>query len=149
MSRQHRPLEFLKKTGNRIRSRRLHCGMPQREAAKQAGISISTYVNYENGHGHPPAATLHRIAKALGTNSSKLMGEHEREDVHQVFDDISELYSHPTIGAVTRYMQCMSSQDLLTLQVIAAALAHRELRRSKGVVEKDQNLRVTDDEAVI
>jgi transcriptional regulator with XRE-family HTH domain len=126
---KRRPMDFLRKIGNRIRSRRLHRGLTQRHVAKQAEIATATYALYENGQGHPPAATLHRIAMALGTNTSKLLGEHERHEGNQLFDDLAKLYNHPTIGEVTRSMQDMSPQDRQTLQVIAKALAARQLRR--------------------
>jgi transcriptional regulator with XRE-family HTH domain len=125
--RRRRPVEYLRQMGRRIRTRRLHLGRTIVATAKAAEISAGQFKLYETGQGHPPAATLHRIAMALGTTSSKLLGEKEHDFPvsDQVIDDMMKLYGHPTIGAVTRYMQDMSKQDRLTLQVIARALANR------------------------
>jgi transcriptional regulator with XRE-family HTH domain len=126
-SRRRRPIEFLRQMGRRIRTRRLHLGRTIVATAKAAEISTGQFKLYESGQGHPPVATLHRIAIALGTTSSKLLGEKEHDFpvTDQVIDDMMKLYGHPTIGAVTRYMQDMAKQDRLTLQVIARALANR------------------------
>jgi transcriptional regulator with XRE-family HTH domain len=110
--------------GRRIRARRLHLGHTRETVARGAEISVTQLVLYESGQGHPPAATLHRIARTLGTSTSALLGETMAENAEQV-DEMMQIYAHPVVGAVLRYMQEMSKQDLRSLQVIASAFAGR------------------------
>jgi transcriptional regulator with XRE-family HTH domain len=94
--------------------------------AGQAEISVTQLSLYESGEGHPPAATLHRIAVALGTSSSALLGEDNLSDeTRQQFDILVRIYADPMIGAVTRYMQDMTVEERKSVQTIAAAFAKR------------------------
>lgn len=126
---RHRPMEGLRQLGRRIKARRLHRGMTQVDLARAVRLSVAGVARYEAGEGHPPALRLHQIAAALNTTVSSLLGEYRsrgrRDEDSQIFDDLAKLYAHPTIGTVTRYMQDMTKEDRLTLQVLAAALAKR------------------------
>jgi transcriptional regulator with XRE-family HTH domain len=122
---RRRPMQFLRKLGTRIRARRLHVGRTRNVVANQAEISVTQLVLYENGQGHPPAATLHRIALSLGTSSSSLMGEDIGDATREQFDILVKIYADPMIGAVTRYMQDMTVDERKSVQTIAAAFAKR------------------------
>jgi transcriptional regulator with XRE-family HTH domain len=123
---KRRPMAFLRKLGTRMRARRLHVGRTRAIVAGQAEISVTQLSLYESGEGHPPAATLHRIAVALGTSSSALLGEDNLSDeTRQQFDILVRIYADPMIGAVTRYMQDMTVEERKSVQTIAAAFAKR------------------------
>lgn len=119
---RRRPIEFLRRLGRRIRSRRKMVKRSREIVANAVEISVQQLYLYEAGQAHPPAATLYRIAQALGTSSSALLGEHETDESN---DALTRLYADPTIGAVTRYMEAMTLENRKTLQVIAQALAAR------------------------
>jgi transcriptional regulator with XRE-family HTH domain len=122
-------MEFIRRLGQRIRARRLDLDRTKEIVAKGAEISITQLSLYESGQGHPPAATLHRIARTLGTTSSALLGETMAENAEQV-EEMMKVYAHPQIGTVLRYMQDMSKEDRRSLQLIASAFAGR--RREGG-----------------
>jgi transcriptional regulator with XRE-family HTH domain len=117
-------MDFLRQLGRRIRARRLHLGHTRKVVADGAEISVTQLVLYESGQGHPPAATLHRIAMTLGTSSSELLGEMLVDNGEQI-DELVQLYTHPVVGAVVRHMQSMSKEDRKSLQVVATAFANR------------------------
>jgi len=98
---KYRPMEALRCLGAQMRSRRLHLGRTREIVAKSAEISVTQLVLYESGQGHPPAFTLHRIARTLGTTSSALLGETMAENPEQV-DEMMKIYAHPQIGMVLR-----------------------------------------------
>ena len=119
-------MAFLRRLGTRIRARRLHVGRTRAIVAGQSEISVTQLSLYEAGEGHPPAATLHRIAVALGTSSSALLGEDNLTDgTREQFDILVKIYADPMIGAVTRYMQDMTVEERKSVQTIAAAFAKR------------------------
>lgn len=119
-------MEFLRRLGRRIRARRLHLNRPRPVVASACEISVTQLALYESGQGHPPAATLHRIALSLGTSSSALMGEDDfSEETRHQFDIMVRIYADPMIGAVTRYMQDMTVEERKSVQVVAAAFAGR------------------------
>ena len=112
--------------GNRMRSRRLQLKRQRGIVAQNAEISVPQLARYEAGEGHPPAATLHRIALALGTSSSALMGEtryedDEREQVETMMASIAD----PVFGAVLAHMQNMTDDDRQSLQAVARTFANR------------------------
>ena len=53
------------KIGNRIRQLRLEKGYSQKEMAALAGISYTTYSNYENNNREPSMKQIEKIATAL------------------------------------------------------------------------------------
>lgn len=81
---------------------------------------------YESGLGHPPAATLHRIARALGTTSSQLLGETMADISNETFDELVALYNDPFIGPVTRHMQDMTAGERREILFICGAFASRK-----------------------
>lgn len=120
-------MQFLRKLGNRIRARRLHLNRTRNLVANGAEISVTQLALYESGQGHPPAATLHRIAVILGTSSSALLGEDDfSEETKHQFDILVRIYADPMIGAVTRYMQDMTVDERKSVQTVAAAFAARK-----------------------
>ena len=117
-------MKFLRQVGQRIRALRLHLNKPREIVAQGAEISVTQLSLYESGQGHPPAATLHRIAMTLGTSTSALLGETMAEKVEQV-EEMMQIFAHPQIGAVLRYMQDMTPDDRKSLQIVASAFAGR------------------------
>src|SRR6202041_3123623 len=123
---KRRPMEFLRRLGRRVRSRRLHLGRTRAFVANAAEIPVPQLVLYENGQGHPPAATLHRIAVTLGTSCSALLGEDIGDETREQLDTLERLYADPFIGSVTRYMQDMTVDERKSVQTVAAAFAARK-----------------------
>jgi transcriptional regulator with XRE-family HTH domain len=122
---KHRPMGALRNLGQQIRSRRRHLGHSRETIAQGAGISVTQLTLYESGQGHPPAFTLHRLALALDTSTSTLLGETIAENAEQV-DEMMQIYAHPLVGAVIGYMRDMSKQDRQSLKIIASAFATRQ-----------------------
>ena len=133
---KRRPMEFLRRLGRRIRARRLHLNRACELVANSAEISRTQLSMYESGQGHPPAATLHRIARALGTSSSALLGEDIGDETREQFDVLVRIYADPMIGAVTRYMQDMTVDERKSVQLVAAAFAGRPKPPEKVEVMK-------------
>jgi transcriptional regulator with XRE-family HTH domain len=121
---KRRPMEFLRRLGARMRARRLYLGRTQVVVASGVEISVTQLALYESGQGHPPAATLHRIAVMLGTSSSSLLGE-TMSDNAEVVDEMMKIHSHPVVASVLRHMQDMTMDDCKSLVVVAAAFASR------------------------
>jgi transcriptional regulator with XRE-family HTH domain len=91
--------------------------------AASCEISVQQLTLYENGNGNPPAATLHRIAFALGTTSSSLMGETMSDPIRDQFDEFAALYSDPYIGDVTRIMQEMPADTRKQVRFLVGTIA--------------------------
>ena len=119
---KRRPLPFLKRLGARMRARRLEVNRSTETVARMVEISTQQLWNYESGTGHPPAATLHRIAMALGTSSSDLLGETIPDTMAGQFDALARLYNDPMIGAVTREMQEMTVVQRRMVQALTATV---------------------------
>lgn len=64
-----------KAVGKCIRSARLHARMTQDEAAAKARIDYKRWQRLEQGAVNATVATLHRVAKALGTDFWSLLAE--------------------------------------------------------------------------
>lgn len=62
------------KIGNRIRQLRLEKGYSQKEMAALAGISYTTYSNYENNNREPSMKQIEKIATALNMTIDDLLG---------------------------------------------------------------------------
>ena len=122
---RRRPKIFLEKLGSRIRARRLYVARTMTYVANECEISVSQLAMYETGGGHPPAATLHRIAMSLGTSSSELMGEKIKGETLEQLDVLVRLYTDPMIGVVTRHMQDMTVDERRAMSRIAVAIASR------------------------
>jgi transcriptional regulator with XRE-family HTH domain len=119
---KRRPREFLNRLGRRLKARRVELDRTRWIVAKGAEISTTQLSMYESGMGHPPAATLHRLAVMLGTTCSELMGERTPDDRNEQFDVLVRLYNDPFIGSVTRYMQEMTVTERKYLAACAAAI---------------------------
>ena len=119
-------MDFLKRLGRRIRARRLHLGRTVIMVARGSEISKTQLAAYESGQGHPPVATLHRIAHVLGSTCSELLGERAPDGFNEQFDVLTRLYTDPFIGSVTRYMQDMTVEERKSVQTICAAFAARK-----------------------
>lgn len=61
--------------GRRIRERRARLGWTQDRLAKEAGIPRPTLANYEAGRREPDLETVQKLAHALNTSMSYLVGE--------------------------------------------------------------------------
>jgi transcriptional regulator with XRE-family HTH domain len=61
-----------------LRMARADAGLTISEVAKRAGVSRDTISNAERGHHSLQAATLHKVARALGKAPSDLLAEEER-----------------------------------------------------------------------
>jgi transcriptional regulator with XRE-family HTH domain len=119
-------MAFLRRLGERMRSRRLYIGKKRGQVATDAEISVTQLSSYESGQGHPPAATLHRIARTLGVSSSALLGEVRYEDDERLaVEAMMKDYADPVIGGVVRHMQHMTVEDRKSLQLIAAGFVRR------------------------
>ena len=64
----------LKEVSQRIRDARVQAGLTQEKAAAEAGIGYKRYQRIEGGGVNLTLRTLHRVAKALGTDLSALVG---------------------------------------------------------------------------
>jgi hypothetical protein len=116
-------MEFLRRLGTRLRARRLKIKRTRVVVAAEVEISVTQLVIYETGQGHPPAATLHRLAQVLGTTSSALLGEIDwPDDTEEYYHSFIKLFAEPDIGAVIRYMQDMTTPQRQSLRKVAAAL---------------------------
>ena len=62
------------KIGNRIRQLRLEKGYSQKEMAALAGISYTTYSNYEHNNREPSMKQIEKIATALNMTTDDLLG---------------------------------------------------------------------------
>jgi len=93
--------------------------------ASGAEISVTQLALYESGQGHPPAATLHRIAVVLGMTSSALLGETMNDDGAEMVNEMMKVYTHPQVGSVIRHMQDMTPQHRQSLMLIASAFASK------------------------
>lgn len=62
------------KIGNRIRELRIEKGYTQKEMAELAGISYTTYSNYENNNREPSMKQIEKIAMALEMTTDDLLG---------------------------------------------------------------------------
>src|SRR5258708_38612429 len=124
---KRRPIQFLKRLGNRMRARRLHLHRTRMIVATAVEISVQQLMKYETGEGHPPAATLHRIAQTLGISTSALLGETLGDNAEQL-DDMVKFHADPVIGAVLRHMQHMTPDARRSLQMVAATFAAADRR---------------------
>lgn len=62
------------KAGKRMRRFRKEAKLTQEEIASKAGLHFTTYGRIERGEINPPLQTLNKIAQALKTSLSKLLG---------------------------------------------------------------------------
>lgn len=65
--------ELSKRFGERFRELREATGLSTREFADTAGIAYSQVWTIESGKGNPTLSTMEAIAKALGTDLSRLL----------------------------------------------------------------------------
>jgi transcriptional regulator with XRE-family HTH domain len=63
----------LKEVAQRIKNARVKAGLTQEKAAAEAGIGYKRYQRIEGGGVNLTLRTLHRLAKALGTDLSALV----------------------------------------------------------------------------
>lgn len=87
------------KIGNRIRQLRLEKGYSQKEMAALAGISYTTYSNYENNNREPSMKQIEKIAAALNMTTDDLLGHTDKFSIplscvdnenHHLFQLLSE-----------------------------------------------------------
>ena len=103
---KQRPADALVKLGRRIRARRLYMQLPLGYFAEQVRLSSNMLGDYEAGRAHPPAFTLLRIAKALGTTTGDLLVERNKPDHADIVRAI-DLFADPLIAHVAVKMRRM------------------------------------------
>ncbi len=64
--------------GERVRAARLAAGLTQEAAAHAAGIDVKRWQRLETGHVNATLRTLHRAAKATGTEYWAMMRDEGR-----------------------------------------------------------------------
>lgn len=104
------PSDALARLGNRLRARRLFLQLPSAWTAQQMKLHRNQLGEYERGTSHPPALTLLRMAKVLGTTTSDLLAE--RNKFHA--DDVERaiyLFADPAINEVANSMARMDSAN--------------------------------------
>jgi transcriptional regulator with XRE-family HTH domain len=109
--------------GDRIRAQRLYINRPCVVAAQQIGVSKQMLDRYERGLGNPPATTLSRIALALGTSSSALLGERDPQGARG--DEIAAMtavLADPLIGAIVRIVVGLPDDRRELARVMIAGL---------------------------
>jgi transcriptional regulator with XRE-family HTH domain len=119
MPRQH-PAAALRKLGRRIRARRYFLQLPFAYFAKQVRLSTSMLNAYEAGRAQPPCMTLLRIAAALGTSTSDLLGERDKDNSEDL-DFMIGLFADPSIHAVAMAMLRMDDDTRQELAMRVAA----------------------------
>ena len=107
---KQRPAAALTRLGRRIRARRYYLQLPFKYFADEVKLSTSMLNAYEAGRGHPPALTLLRIAKALGTSTSDLLAERTKGNSDDVNFAVA-LFADPAISAMARAMLHMNPDD--------------------------------------
>jgi transcriptional regulator with XRE-family HTH domain len=121
-----RPREQLRRLGDRIRSRRLHLNMTRTDVARHVDVSPQMLERYESGEAHPPAMTLARIATALGTSCSVLLGERDPGDGRT--DEIAAMtaaFADVWIGSVVRHMLRLPDDKRQVVNTMASALVRQ------------------------
>ena len=97
--------------GEKVREVREGLGISMRELSRSAGVSSSFLSEIENGHRYPKAASLAKIAKALGVGVGEL-GEH---DHRSSLEDLKRLlHRDPAWGAVFRRISSAAGDGSLT-----------------------------------
>lgn len=97
------------KFGARLRQTREMHGLNQTELAKRAGLTAAAVSQLESGDRMPAFETQVKLAKALGTSVSYLLGE-ESPDLP------------PKLKAVFRDLNALSANDLEKVRDFAAYL---------------------------
>ena len=69
--------EHLERLAERLRRLRIRRGWKQRDLAAAAGVAASTVARYERGSDEPTLGTLIKLARALDTSVSYLIGEND------------------------------------------------------------------------
>jgi transcriptional regulator with XRE-family HTH domain len=60
--------------GDNVKTRRIHCGLTQEALAEAAGLSVETVRKLEQNKNIPRMSTLNKLARALDTPTSRLLG---------------------------------------------------------------------------
>lgn len=100
--------------GKRLREKRAEANLSQDELAKKAGVGSRTICNYETGARMPNSlAIVSKLAKALGTTSTYLLGEdgllvvdaaekgtpRDKRNVQDIIDEVAGLYAGGSLSA--------------------------------------------------
>jgi transcriptional regulator with XRE-family HTH domain len=73
--------------GDRIKAERLKAGWSQSKLAQIADIQPSTVSQIESGDRHPSTEVLQKIAKALKTSVSRLLGRASDDELADLLQD--------------------------------------------------------------
>ena len=60
--------------GKRLKEQRIEKGVYQKEVAKEIGVSVGAYANYENGNREPEYAILVKLCKYYKVSADYLLG---------------------------------------------------------------------------
>ena len=95
--------DALARLGQRLRARRMFLQLPLNYTASEMQLTAGMLRDYEQGKCHPPALTLARMAKVLGTTTASLLAERRpgnEEDVARAL----QLMGEPAIHEVANTM---------------------------------------------
>lgn len=109
--------------GLQIRARRMAIGMSQEAMAEAIGVSFQQVQKYEKGANRVSAATLVRIAGALGSQVCAFVPESEAAATLPEIDDL-------TLKSLAEHVPRLNSAGRQLLIDLAAALASSSALRS-------------------
>lgn len=71
------PPDKSREIGARLLRLRVSLGLTQQQIAEQAGVSVYTYRNWEQGIREPLASAVVTLSRVLGVTADELLGMHE------------------------------------------------------------------------
>ena len=88
--------------GERIRLKRCEHGLSMRELGERLGITVTAVSRYESGQREPSLDMLLRLADALGTTVSYLLGQDEPDDLFSIpgVEPMPKMKKVPRLGTI-------------------------------------------------
>lgn len=121
-------------TGERIKMLRTQLGMSQTELGNKVGVKTSAIYKYENGLVvNLKRSTIDRLAEALGTTGSYLMGYDDQITVVQ-----STSLSDPTMELLAKSVAQLNAEGRSKLIEYADDLVSSGKYKKYGSIELDQ-----------
>ncbi|MBI4825774.1 MAG: helix-turn-helix transcriptional regulator [Nitrospirae bacterium] len=90
--------------GDRIKAERIKTGWNQTKLAEIAGVRPSTISQIENGDRYPSTEVLEKLAKALKTTVSRLLGQTSKDELEDILQD-------PDVQLLFRDFKNLSAKD--------------------------------------
>ena len=87
-------------------------GITQRQMAKELGLSVSTYSNYENGYSEPPIEIIQKFCSIIGITEETFFGftiTYPKKETKEDFKKNKEIHSFSvtyTDGSVDVFKKC-------------------------------------------